>query len=134
MRILVFLLLYGMLALTGGFLFVYWGLCAARRVRALGAITIRFDRVFWIALALSVSNLGLTLLALGRAFTNGMYGLSSNLTGGPGFAIGTGLMIMLVAQIVMVWLADLERARPLWLWGMAGISLLWSLVCVLLVR
>lgn len=134
MRFLVFLLLYGMLALTGGFLFVYWGVTAAHRVRTLGGLAVRLDRVFWIALALSISNLGLTMLALGRAFTNGVYGLSPTLTGWPGIVIGTGLMVMLVSQIVMVWLADLERARPFWLWGMAGVSLLWSLACVLLVR
>jgi hypothetical protein len=134
MRFLVFLLLYGMLALSGGFLTVYWGVMATRRVRALGGLDIRLDRVFWIALALSISNLGLTVLAATRAFSNGMNGLPPNMMGLVGLAVGTGLMVMLLSQIMMVWLADLERSRPVWLWGMAAMSLVWSLVCVLLVQ
>lgn len=134
MRFLVFLLLYGMLALSGAFLTVYWGIIASHRVRAIGALDVRLDRVFWIAGALSISNLGLVLIAASRAWSNGVYGLSSNLTGATGSLIGLGLMVMLLAQVMMVWLADLERSRPLWLWGMAMVSLVWSLVCVLVVR
>jgi hypothetical protein len=134
MHFLIFLLMYGMLALSGVFLAIYWGFAAARRIKAVGPVDVRMDRVFWIASSLAINNFGLAILAAGRAWTNSIYGPPSDTPGSTGFVIGTGLMVILLAQVMMVWLADLERARPLWLWGMTGISLLWSLVCVALVR
>jgi hypothetical protein len=134
LRLWVFMFLYGLLAITGGFLTVFWGMVTFRRFKSLPAQELRMDRYFWLAASLAVNSVGSMILFGGRAWVNAIFGISQNLLGASGLVIGVGLVLVLLAKIMMVWLADLERAKPLWLWGMGGMTLLWSIVCVTLAR
>lgn len=122
MREGLFVFLYGALFLTGLFLCPFWALLAAKRYqRIAGRWTVASDRYFILAAAISVMALGDTLEFGTRTQGNMRFGLSSILLNGvDAFVIGTGLSLVLVGKLMLVWLADLEREPPLWSWTRWG--------------
>ena len=129
MREFFFFFLYGMLTVTGVFLSVFWTRLAAHRLRAIDGAW-RHDRYFWLAAALGFNSIGSVVLFGARAWGNIHYGLSRQLFGWEGMIIGIGLTVILGAKVMMVWLADLERPKPRWLWGMGAITIVWSAICI----
>ena len=129
MREFIFVYLFGMLFLTGGFLSVFWGRMAKRRWSALRNAR---DRVFLISSVFATGSVGLMFVSIGRLVGNVNHGLSAIALGFEGNFVTFGLLLLLLSQIGMVWLADLERPRPLWLAGMAALSILWAIACLFL--
>jgi len=134
MREFVFFFLYGMLALTGMFLLPFWSKLMRRRVSSLPANALRMDRYFWLTVAFTLVAIGSIEMFGARAIGNATNGLSSHLYGVEGFFIGKGAATILLGMAVMVWLADLERRKPRWLWGMGAVALAWTAVCLWLVN
>jgi hypothetical protein len=131
MRWFLFVYLYGLTALTGMFLFVFWGYVARNRARVLDRAGLLIDRYFWAASGIALVGLGLLVEAISRAWGNIEHGLSPILRDGiEGIAIAVGLAITLAGATVLVWLADLERERPRWLWGMGFMALSWAWACL----
>lgn len=126
--------LYGMLALTGVFLTIFWAWKAAARIKSLPAGEWRLDRYLILALALAVFNFGLTVVCGGRAQGNIALGTSPLISSFPGgWVIMTGLAVQLIGCGLMVWLADLEATRHrVWTWGMLAMGIAWLLACMVL--
>lgn len=130
MRFFTFVFLYGMLSLSGLFLSVFWGIVTARRVKQIADRGLRHDRYFWLAFSLALNSIGSVVLFGTRAGSNIRFGLSQMLYGIDGLLIATGLIVVLLAKVMMVWLADLERPKPRWLWTMGATTLVWTLICL----
>jgi hypothetical protein len=129
MRLFLFVFVYGMLALTGAALAWIWTRIAVKRVAVLGRGELMGDRYFWLAAALGVNSIGSVVLFGTRAWTNLTQGISPMLIGIDGALIFFGLAVVLAAKGMMVWLADLEREHPRWLWGMGLLVLVWGGFC-----
>lgn len=134
MREVFFVFTYGMLAMTGLFLTVYWGSVLSKRSRFLRDWKlIRIDRAFWLAAILVGFAAGMVLVGVARTWGNLVHGVSAIARGPEGYVLGAGLIFLLVSQTAAVWLADLDHNPPRWLWGMGIISILWSIAVVSLV-
>jgi len=118
MREWLFVFLYGALFLAGTFLCPFWAALARKRAqRVAGRWTLRSDRYFMLASAISVLSFGDTMEFGARTWGNVTLGLSPILRNGvDAVLIGTGLATVLVAKLMLVWLADLEREPPVWSW------------------
>lgn len=118
MRELLFVFLYGALFIVGLFLSPFWGVLAAKRAkRVAGRWTLASDRYFMLAAAICVLSGGDTFVFGARTTGNLQYGLSPILRSGwDATLIGTGLAIVLVGKVMLVWLADLEKEPALWTW------------------
>jgi hypothetical protein len=118
MREWLFVSLYGALFFIGLFLAPFWAFLACKRVKRIaGRWTVSSDRYFMLAAAISVLSFGETLVFGARTWGNMTLGLSAILRDGwDAVIIGTGLSLVLVGKIMLVWLADLERQPPIWSW------------------
>lgn len=125
MREFVFFFLYGMIAFTGLFLSWAWLRLALARLKLINGAW-RHDRYFWLASAFGVNSLGCLFIYTARGAGNIIKGTSNHLLGVEGFVIGVGLSLLLLSQIAMVWLVDMERTKPRWLWIMGGITIGWA--------
>jgi hypothetical protein len=119
---------FGMLALTGSFLVVFWGNMAWCRVKKIGWQASKNDRLFLLSSTFTITALGTILIHGARAVSNIHYGLSAHLKGPEGMFIGTGIAFILIGQMIIVWIADLERPNPIWLWGMGIIGAMWAVI------
>jgi hypothetical protein len=123
MRALIFLFLYGALTLLGAFLAVFWGMVAKRRWSVIaGRWSWRRDRYFLLASSVAISSTGLVLVDGGRIVGNLLYGLSPILQRAEAWAIGAGLVLLLIGYGKMVVLADLERDPPNFIWAKLGVA------------
>lgn len=122
-----YLFLYGMLALTGLFLTAVWGELAVRRYRRLHGKGVRHDRYFWLCLGLCVNAVGSVALFGVRGLTSARSGLSPHHLTWEGSFILAALATILLGKTMMVWLADLEKDHPRFLWGMVAFSVAWSI-------
>jgi hypothetical protein len=131
-RELLFLYLYGMLALSAAFLAAFWGWFAYKRHRALEGRP-GLDRYFLLSAGLALDAIGGVFVFGTRVAANIHYGLSKALTGWEGLGIAVGLLMMLCAKVLLVWLADLEREPPVWTWlkWMGVFTILWGVAAVL---
>jgi hypothetical protein len=130
-RYLFFVFLYGIVTMTGLFLCAFWANKAVERKQVLPRIAITYDRYFWLSTSMAIMGLGLTVLFGGRTYMNATHGLSGFLKNdGEAIILGAGLVLVFVGQGLMVWLADLENNKPMWLIGMAAITLIWAGICI----
>lgn len=131
MRDWLFVFLYGALLIIGLFLFPFWGWLALKRARRVqGRWTLGSDRYFMLAASICVLSLGDTFVFAGRTWGNLTYGLSSILRSRwDAVIIGTGLAIVLLGKVMLVWLADLEKEPAVWNWTkwLTGATILWAL-------
>jgi hypothetical protein len=130
MREWLFIFLYGALSLVGLFLAPFWGFLAVKRAKRIaGRWTVSSDRYYVLALAICILSVGETLVFGARAVGNLQYGLSGILRNPwDGVVIGTGLGLVMVGKMMLVWLADLEREPPVWSWTRyaAVFTVLWG--------
>lgn len=126
MRLNLVILVYGMMTLVGCFLAAFWSSMAWARFRRLRWSMLKVDRYFWLASSLAMFSVGSMILFGARTHGNIVYGISNYLMRIEGIFIILGASVILVSQMMMVWLADLERGRPVWLWGALAITVLWT--------
>lgn len=153
-RFALFLSLYGSLFFLGAFLSVYWGKVAYTRFVTLrvgrsrdhAALSVwarikieaeRYlgDRYFILALGLFLLAAGMLWIHSGRIYGNVVHGLSVILRQPEGIGIGVGLGLTLIASLLFVLLADLEKHPPHWFWlkMMGGLTVVWFFLCFALV-
>lgn len=124
----VFFFLYGMLATTGPFLSLFWIDKAARRLMVVDGRW-RHDRAFWLAICFAASSTGVTFIYVARAVGNIIKGPSAHLQGIEGISIAVGLSFALMGVVILTWLMDLERERPIYLKCMGALTVVWAAFC-----
>lgn len=127
MREFYFIMLYGLLMMTGFFLMVFWGSMAAKRCKSVLGCSVRTDRYLALCIIFTIEALGALLLFGGRAAANIHYGLTEHLYTPEAYSIGAGAFIFLLAMLLKVWLADKEYITHKWMWTMGGATVFWTL-------
>ena len=87
---------------------------------------LRVDRYFWLTVIFASYSYGMVLVGASRTWGNIVYGLSPIASNHSGTFLGLGLIFLLFAQGGIVWLGDLDRGRPIWMWGMVAVTVLWG--------
>jgi len=133
MREVAFLYLYGIGALLGVPIALFWATMSWRRYKE---ITHRWwrDRYLIVTLSFTAVAAGVVLTHATRTIGNFQYGLSPILRGPDGVPMAIGLTILLVGFLGMIWLADLEVHPPRWKWTRWSVlvSGIWFLTVVVL--
>lgn len=121
--------LYGSLLIVGGFLAVFWGQFARKRLHSIEHAWYR-DRYFILATGFAIWTSGQVILNIGRLVGNLTHGLSAIMLRPEGLVIAGGLLLVLGGSFLFVWLADLERHPPRWhyLRAMGIATALWMVI------
>ena len=120
----LFIYLYGVAAVVGIGLAIFWGRIAVNRKRQINYPWQR-DRYFILATGVCLVTGGQAGIDLSRTYGNIEYGLSKILTHPVGWVVFASMLVMIAGLFFMVWLADLETHPPKWTW------LKWSAVFTL---
>lgn len=131
-REFTFFFLFGMIAITGVFLSVFWGRLAIRRWRQVETIYRKKDRYFWMLLAFTLVSTGAVLNFGARAVINIKDGLTYILRETPeAYFIAAGSFSVLLGMVVMVWLADLEKVKTRYIWIMGVATVCHTVISII---
>jgi len=133
MHEIVFVFLYGLGALIGLPISVYWTGVYLRRHRSMQG---RWwsDRYSLVALSFALVCAGVTITHTSRTIGNLQFGLSPILMRTEGYFIAAGLLLLLLGFFVKIRLIDLETDPPKWRMTQValGTTAVWLTVSILI--